>query len=350
MVEQFRESILKNLVASDREIRFCCAGVVPIVSPKLSVGSTNAIRLPITKLSATQIIAAARQAPFGKGQETLVDQYVRNVWELLPHQFELRNADWDSVVEEIVDLIRKPMRLGNHDVSAHLYRLLVYEVGGFFLPHRDGEKQGGMVATLVITLPCKHAGGELIVRHERKEATLCALEAGWLRAINYTAFYADCEHEVRPLKKGFRVALVYNLSAKLNLERAAASVAEGTPAGLGNAFSEWPIGLSKAVIVLDPAPLSVAKVKPEELICTSAWDSVPPSREEVHGYLGNEGLTIDRWYHRAAMVVLRPKAKSKLPKAALEKTNTSARPRFVLVVRRCVVVIIAAAHHGTLRK
>ena len=65
----------------------------------------------------------------------------------------------------------------------------------------------------------------------------------------------------------------------------------------------------------NPAPLSVAKVKPEELICTSAWDSVPPSREEVHGYLGNEGLTIDRWYHRAAMVVLRPKAKSKTTKS-----------------------------------
>ena len=138
MVKQFRESILKNLVASDREIRFCCAGTVPIVSPKLSFGGKNTFRLPITKLSATQIIAAARQAPFDKGQETIVDQNVRNVWELLPHQFELRNADWDSVVENIVDLIRKPMRLSNHDVSVQLYRLLVYEAGGFFLPHRDG--------------------------------------------------------------------------------------------------------------------------------------------------------------------------------------------------------------------
>ena len=237
MVEQFRESILNNLIPSDREIRFCCAGAIPIVSPKLSVGSTNAIRLPISKLSATQIIAAARQAPFGKGQETIVDQNVRNVWELLPQQFELRNVDWDSVVDRIVDLIRKPMHLSNHDVSAHLYRLLVYEAGGFFLPHRDGEKLDGMVATLVITLPCKHTGGELIIRHEGKEATLSTLEAGWLRAINYTTFYADCEHEVRPLKKGFRISLVYNLSASLNLERAAASEAEGTAAGLGNVLA-----------------------------------------------------------------------------------------------------------------
>jgi hypothetical protein len=299
------------------------------------------------------------------------------------------------------------MRLSNHDVSAHLYRLLVYEAGSFFLPHRDGEKQDGMVATLVITLPRKHTGGELIVRHEGKEATLQTLEAAWLRAINYTAFYADCDHEVRPLNKGFRVSLIYNLTAKLNLERAAASAAEGTPAGLGNVFAEWPKGLAKAVVVLNhrytqqgisaellkgsdqakakqifeaatqancdcyltlltrqeqgdadyylatgssfysrntewdeagrskrniqpmrmnelyewsmtldgwvdahgtPAPLRQAKVKPEELICTVAWDSVIPSREEVHGYLGNEGLTIDRWYHRAAMVVLPPKA------------------------------------------
>lgn len=141
MIEQFRDSILRNLLPSDREIRFCSAGAVPIVSPKLSIGGVQAFRLLISKLSATQIISVARRAPFGKGEETIVDENVRNVWELLPHQFELRNDEWDAVVAKIVDLIREPMRLNNHDVTAHLYRLLVYEPNGFFLPHRDGEKQ-----------------------------------------------------------------------------------------------------------------------------------------------------------------------------------------------------------------
>ena len=44
--------------------------------------------------------------------------------------------------------------------------------GGFFLPHRDGEKLDGMVATLVVTLPTKHAGGELIVSHNGTRKTI----------------------------------------------------------------------------------------------------------------------------------------------------------------------------------
>ena len=36
--------------------------------------------------------------------------------------------------------------------------------------------------------------------------------AGGPFRIQYAAFYADCEHEVRPLKKGYRLCLVYNLT------------------------------------------------------------------------------------------------------------------------------------------
>lgn len=51
-------------------------------------------------------------------------------------------------------------------MTAHLYKLLVYEKGGFFLPHRDGEKLDRMVATLVIVLPSIHEGGALILSHD----------------------------------------------------------------------------------------------------------------------------------------------------------------------------------------
>jgi hypothetical protein len=35
------------------------------------------------------------------------------------------------------------------------------------------------------------------------------LRAG--KDMHYAAFYADCEHELRPVKSGYRVCLVYNL-------------------------------------------------------------------------------------------------------------------------------------------
>ncbi len=417
MSEEFKKSVLENLVDSDREIHFCCSGAIPTVSPKLSVGGQSAFQVPISKMTAEKIITYARQAPFGKGEGTFVDTRIRNVWELLPDQFELRNPEWDIVVHKIVDQVRHAMRLKDYDVSAHLYRLLVYEKGGFFLPHRDGEKMDRMVATLVITLPCKHSGGELIVRHEGKEVILETERAATKRGINFTAFYADCKHEVKPVRSGHRVSLVYNLAAKpmtlTSKRNSSIGSTQSTDSawqsealaleGLAGAFAHWPTDITKAVIVLDhrytsrgvapdllkgtdrekakqifeaarqancncyltlltreekgdadyyeeigetfysrdtewdehgrsdkrnvkPMPmnelyehsttvdgwidasgrrasLGATNVQPHEIISTAAWDSLTPSREEVNGYLGNEGLTIDRWYHRAAMVV-----------------------------------------------
>ena len=417
MSEEFKQSVIKNLVDSDREIYFCCSGDIPIISPKLTVGGQSVFQLPLSTMTVEKIITYARQAPFGKGEGTFVDTRVRNVWELLPDQFELRNPEWDGVVHKIVDQVRHSMRLIDYDVSAHLYRLLVYEKGGFFLPHRDGEKMDHMVATLVITLPCKHSGGELIVRHEGNAVLLDTERAASKRGINFTAFYADCEHEVKPVRSGHRVSLVYNLVAKPSAHSTKRNFLVGSNEstdtacqsealalrGLASVFAHWPKEITKAVIVLDhrytsrgvaadllkgtdrekakqifeaarqanctcylalltreekgdadyyepigakfysrdtewdeegrsgnknvkPMPmnelyefsttvdgwidasgtrasLGVAKVEPHEIISTSDWDSLTPSREEVSGYLGNEGLTIDRWYHRAAMVV-----------------------------------------------
>ena len=95
-------------------------------------------------------------------------------------------------------------------VSAEFYKLLVYDAGGFFVAHRDSEKTGGMFGTLVVVLPSEHEGGELIVRHAGRqvEADLSAREAGEIR---YAVFYADCEHEVRPITSGHRSCLIYNL-------------------------------------------------------------------------------------------------------------------------------------------
>jgi hypothetical protein len=38
-------------------------------------------------------------------------------------------------------------------LAAQLYKMLLYERGSHFAPHRDSEKQEGMVATLVVMLP-----------------------------------------------------------------------------------------------------------------------------------------------------------------------------------------------------
>ena len=91
-----------------------------------------------------------------------------------------------------------------------MYKLLIYERGGFFAPHRDTEKADGMVATLVISLPVPGAGGELVIRHQGRE-TVVDMRTDEPSELVYAAFYADCEHEILPVTDGHRVCLVYNL-------------------------------------------------------------------------------------------------------------------------------------------
>jgi predicted 2-oxoglutarate/Fe(II)-dependent dioxygenase YbiX len=67
-----------------------------------------------------------------------------------------------------------------------------------------------MFGTLVIVLPSAHCGGELIIRHAGRETTV-DLSGGEVSELAFAAFYADCEHEVRPITQGSRVCLAYNL-------------------------------------------------------------------------------------------------------------------------------------------
>src|SRR5262249_51446151 len=150
----------------DRPGSFCTSGNAPTVLPGLEVEGFGPVGLPLTTKEAKSLKKHCEQAPYGKGEETLVDTSVRNVWHLKPEQFKLTNPEWDEFVQMVLDKVQKDLGLEKQKLQAHLYDLLLYEPGSFFLPHRDGEKLDRMVATLVIALPSSFQGGELVVRHE----------------------------------------------------------------------------------------------------------------------------------------------------------------------------------------
>jgi hypothetical protein len=170
------------------------------------------VRLPLGKTQARQLRTLSRQAPYGKGTETLVDTNVRRVWELDPEQFQLTNPKWHALLLSIIDRVREELGLGRRKLAAHLYKLLLYEEGGFFVPHRDGEKLDRMVATLVIGLPSVHEGGELIVSHDGTAHAIAFTGAASGHELSFAAFYADCQHEIRPVRSGYRLCLAYNMT------------------------------------------------------------------------------------------------------------------------------------------
>src|SRR5262245_53180008 len=123
---------LEQLLAGLGEAaRFESVGQIPAVLPGLEVKGIGSIGVPVAPADAKRIIGKASQAPYGRGEATVVDTDVRRVWQLEPSQFELRNAAWSKAVASIVDAVKRD--LGIHGkVIAEPYKLLVYEKGSFF--------------------------------------------------------------------------------------------------------------------------------------------------------------------------------------------------------------------------
>lgn len=190
---------------------FVSSATRPFVFPGLEVRGVEEIGFPLSVVQAKALIKAAHQAPFGKGSQTVVDTRVRSTWEIDASEITFNNPDWATFITGVLDDIKPDLGLVEQTIGANLYKLLIYEEGGFFLPHQDSEKEPGMFGTLVVGLPARHTGGALVVRFDGHETTVDFSEAASNYKIPYAAFYADCEHEIKPVASGYRVCLVYNL-------------------------------------------------------------------------------------------------------------------------------------------
>jgi len=206
----------------------------PLDDLTLYVDGFGRVRFPLTPAKVRKLIELGVPARFGRGEETLTDPNVRDTWEIPKH---LVSALWDDrSLKDTLLTVKDELGLPRQaELTAELHSFLVYEPGQFFLAHQDSEKDDAMIATMVVTLPSSYAGGELIVgrgdelqsyRGSRAEHTI-------------VAFYADCRHEVLPVKSGYRITLTYNLLLRGDTGRPAGdagTIAELTDL-LGDHFS-----------------------------------------------------------------------------------------------------------------
>jgi 2OG-Fe(II) oxygenase superfamily len=248
------EKLSQALSRIDRPGSFCVSSSVRAFLPGLEVEGLGPIGLPLTVAQAKELIARCDQAPHGQGIKTVVDTNVRRVWRMGPDRFSLTNPDWAAFVDETIAKVREGLGLQDQELEGHLYDLLLYEPGSFFLPHRDSEKHDRMVATLVIVFPSSYEGGEIVVRHEGHELTIdFGGDPDSKFRIHFAAFYADCEHEVRPLKNGYRLCVVYNLTLAKSEKVLSAPRASQHIEIIGSLLREWVADNSaeKLAITLD---------------------------------------------------------------------------------------------------
>jgi len=149
---------------------FFASGTVEMPMPKVEIKSPGTLSFPLPDVQIAAIVRRAKRAPYGRGEKTIVDTSVRNVWQIAPSQVEIGGKSWDANFEKILFTVKSGLGCSDAVVAAEFYKLLVYDRGGFFLSHRDTEKVAGMFGTLVLTLPSTYRGGALRISHAGREA------------------------------------------------------------------------------------------------------------------------------------------------------------------------------------
>ena len=210
MARTARERLARLLGESEPAGSFAAELHVPAHALHLEVSGVGPVRLPVRAPLARKLIAVARPAMFGRGERTLSDTAVRDTWELTPDQLTLGGPGWTALMNHALQHFRDELGL---PPTAHLrvepHAMLVYGKEQFFLPHQDSETDDTMVGTLVVSLPSAHTGGELVVEHAGQSLTYRASK----EKLTFVAFYADCRHQVTPVRSGYRVTLTFHLLA-----------------------------------------------------------------------------------------------------------------------------------------
>lgn len=138
---------------------------------------------------------------------------LHGAWQLSPDVFRISNPAWDGrFMPALLSRVKRELGCGEANVGAELRMLLLCEPGAgqHLVAHRDMENSRGKFGTLVVMLPSIYAGGGVVVSHDGTKRQFDFAASNHFD-LCYTAFYADCVHEVRPIESGYRLCLVYNL-------------------------------------------------------------------------------------------------------------------------------------------
>lgn len=251
---------LKEVIGgAEANAAFCCGGCIPIViadgtgntsvnnSPPVIVrfdtatGGTHKVTFSGNAgpalFGVNYLVQQCQPATFGVGSREVHNQEFRNAVKLDATQFSTNLDPYNLGILDSVSKTLLPLD-GTADacvrpsnkLRAELRNLNVYTgPSGKFKSHVDTPKTPNQVGTLVICLPSKHEGGNLIVRHQDRNVTFTWEDS---MSIEWAAFYSHLEHEVEEVKSGHRVTLTYSLFWRESLQSTESLPSPATVASL----------------------------------------------------------------------------------------------------------------------
>lgn len=203
----------EELAALMRNLRsggsFATRRTAPVHDLAIEVTGVGALELPVTAAAARQLRLVARPAKYGYGERTILDRTVRDTWEVPRSRVRIDKRRWNRTLRPMLAAIRDDLGLpAESSLDAQLHSMLLYEPGQFFAAHQDSEKDDQMIGTLLVLLPSRSTGGDLVVTHRGASVRY----KGSTSSLTFVAFYGDTRHEVLPIETGNRVVLTSNLT------------------------------------------------------------------------------------------------------------------------------------------
>lgn len=138
----YKVGLKEDLLDALKEIKFsgsfAVSGELRNLPPVIiDVPGVGKIKMPLEEGQARELIATARQAPYGKGAETVVDTAVRNTWELDAGQVSIQHPNWNSYLQLLVAKVKRMLGVTGGSIKAELYKMLIYEKGAMFKAHTE---------------------------------------------------------------------------------------------------------------------------------------------------------------------------------------------------------------------
>ncbi len=187
------DALLEGLGESSQ---FVSWGSLPPVLPGLEVNDVGSVGSPISATDAQRLIGKATQAPYGRGEQTIVDTNIRRVWQIEPAEFRLENSEWDTQVAAIVNRVKEDFGIEQNQLDWFLTHVLAdqrnYDLHQVLIP---GVKS---IYQWLAKVPEAHAAATTLLEHCRSElraATAHTVEPpkDWAREAKLGCKCEDCQ-------------------------------------------------------------------------------------------------------------------------------------------------------------
>lgn len=210
-------NLLQNVVSAlvegvddGTEASFCAQASIHATDVAVHVKGIGDLAWPLAAHTMDRLLGAASKAGFGLREQTLLDDKVRDTYEIAAREMNVTIAP--AALKTMLHAIRHGLGLPEDaPIVPHFYNMLIYKTGQFFDKHQDSEKVPNMIATLVLVLPSAHIGGDLVIEHGQESCRFVSEHIN-TEQVKWIAFYPDCTHHVEKVKQGHRVMLTYQLA------------------------------------------------------------------------------------------------------------------------------------------